>query len=146
MCSLQRDSLAGETNMTDTFLANASIVLLASEPLVRTILHETLERAGYVVVAVDGVGAAVDRLKQMRPDLLIVRPYVNSMTGHMAAHYLRTWTPGLPVLIVDGFLDDERIHDHNALKDFHIFPKPFARDELLDKVKDVLRIAHEKER
>lgn len=124
--------------------ANASILLLDSDPLTRSILHETLERAGYVVVSVGGVGGAVDRLKRMRPDLLIVRPYINSMSGYMAARYLRTWCQGLPVLIVDGFLDDERIDAENELEDFHAFPKPFLRDELLGKVRDILQKVHER--
>jgi DNA-binding response OmpR family regulator len=124
--------------------ANASILLLDSDPLTRTIFHETLERAGYVVVSVGGVGAAVDRLKQMRPDLLIVRAYINSMSGNMAARYLRTWRQGLPVLIVDGFPDDERIDAENELEDFHTFPKPFVRDELLGKVREALHKAHER--
>jgi DNA-binding response OmpR family regulator len=132
--------------MTDTSPANESILLLVSDPLMRTVLREALEHAGYLVVAVDGVGAAVDRLKRMRPDLLIVRPYINSMPGSMAAQYLRTWCPGLPVLIVDGFLDDERIHVQNATEDFHTFPKPFARDDLLGKVREVLRNARENAR
>jgi DNA-binding response OmpR family regulator len=124
--------------------ANASILLLDSDPLTRSILHETLERAGYLVLAVGGVGAAVDRLKRMRPDLLIVRPYINSMSGYMAARYLRTWCQGLPVLIVDGFLDYDRVDAENELEDLHIFPKPFVRDELLGKVRDVLQKAHER--
>jgi CheY-like chemotaxis protein len=132
--------------MAEAFPANASILLLVSDPLMRTIMHETLERAGCLVVSAGDVGAAVDRLKELRPDLLIVRPYIDSMTGHMAAHYLRTRFPGLPVLIVAGFMDDERIRDQNALEDFFTFPKPFGRDELLDKVREVLRILHGKQR
>ena len=128
--------------MAEPFPANASILLLCSDPLMRTILFEALERAGYVVVAVADLGAAVDRLKEFRPDLLIVRPYINSMTGHMASQYLRTRCPGLPVLVVGGFMDDQRVHDQNAIEDFYVFPKPFTRDELLDKVRDVMRAVH----
>jgi DNA-binding response OmpR family regulator len=132
--------------MGDTSPGNSSILLLISDPLMRTIMRETLERSGYLIVSAGDVGAAVDRLKELRPDLLIVSPYINSMTGHMAAHYLRTRFPGLPVLIVAGFMDDERVSDQNALEDFFMFPKPFARDELLDKVREVLRIVHGKQR
>lgn len=132
--------------MPDTFPANANILLLISDPLMRTILQETLERAGYVVVSAGDVGSAVDRVKELRPDLLIIRPYINSMPGHMAAHYLRTRCPGLPVLIVAGFMDDQRVRDQHELKEFYMFPKPFARDELLANVKEVLRISHEKGR
>src|ERR1700683_2932839 len=104
--------------MTEPF-ANASILLLDSDPLTRTILHETLARPGCRVVAAGGLGEAVDRLKRMRPELLIVRPYINSMPGYVAARHLRTWRQGLPVLIVDGFPDDERLHAQSELEDFY---------------------------
>jgi DNA-binding response OmpR family regulator len=130
--------------MPDTFPAN--ILLLISDPLMRTILQETLERAGYVVVSAGDVGSAVDRVRELRPDLLIIRPYVESMPGHMAAHVLRERCPGLPVLIVTGFMDDQRVRDQHELREFYIFPKPFAREELLANVKEVLRISHEKGR
>jgi DNA-binding response OmpR family regulator len=130
--------------MNETFPGSATILMLVSDPLMRTILHETLEHAGYFVMAAGNVGAAVDRLKKMRPDLLIVRPYIDSMSGHMAAQYLRTRCPGLPVLMVDGLIDDDRIGVHSQIEDFHIFPKPFGRDELLQNVKDVLRVVREK--
>jgi len=132
--------------MAETFPANANILLLISDPLMRTILQETLERAGYVVVSAGDVGSAVDRVKELRPDLLIVRPYVASMPGHMAAQYLRTRCPGLPVMIVTGYMDDQRIRDEHELNEFFMFPKPFAREDLLANVKEVLRISHEKGR
>jgi DNA-binding response OmpR family regulator len=125
--------------MTNTPGANASILLLDSDPLTRTILGEALERVGHVVMATSDLGEAVDRLKRMRPDLLIVRPYINGMPGQMAAQYLRARRPGLPVLIVDGFMDDDRIRVQNAAHQFHIFPQPFAPDELVREVRDVLR-------
>ena len=124
--------------MSEPSLSNSSILLLVSDPMMRTVLHEVLDHAGCLVVAVDSLGPAVERLKQMRPDLLITRPYINSMPGAMAAHYLRSWCPGMPVLIVDGFIDDERINVPMAVEDFHIFPRPFARRELLDRIRDVL--------
>src|SRR5580698_768699 len=104
--------------MADKSTANANILLLISDPLMRTILQETLERAGYVVVSAADVGAAVDRVKELRPDLLIIRPYVASMPGHMAAHYLRERCPGMPVMIVTGFMDDERVRDQHELQEF----------------------------
>jgi len=128
--------------MTETFPGNSTILLLASDPLMRTILHEALESAGYFVMTAANIGGAVDRLKEMRPDLLIVRPYIESMSGHMAANYLRTRCPGLPVLMVSGFLDDDRIRVQSEIEDFHMLPKPFSKDDLLRTVRDVLRGVH----
>jgi len=126
--------------MTDTVPTKAAVLLLDSDPLTRAILHETLERAGHVVMGTGDLGAAVDRVRMMTPDLLIVRPYISGMPGQVAAQYLRsTCCPGLRVLIVGGFMDDDRIRVQSAVHDFHVFPKPFAADELLDKVSSVLR-------
>ena len=46
--------------------------------------------------------------------------------------------PRRGVLIVSGFMEDDRVRDRNEIEDFHIFPKPFGRDELLKKVNEVL--------
>jgi DNA-binding response OmpR family regulator len=110
----------------------------------RAALHDAFQSAGYLVVAVGDLGEAVDRLDELRPDLLITRPYINSMPGRIAANYLRNRHPGLPVLIVGGFVDDDRLNVQNAIEEFYTFPKPFSRDELLANVRDVLQIIRSK--
>jgi two-component system cell cycle sensor histidine kinase/response regulator CckA len=124
--------------MTDPAVANLNILLLASDPLMRSVIRETLQKVGYLVMTANDIGEAVDRLKDMRPDLLIVRPYINSMPGGEAANYLRTKRHGLPVLIVSGYIDDERIQNRHDLRNFHVFPKPFSPDELVTRVKEVI--------
>jgi DNA-binding response OmpR family regulator len=128
-------------HMTEKFPINTTILLIASDPLMRSILGETLEHAGYLVVVADDIGTAVDRLKDVTPDLLVIRPFITSMPGHEAAHYLRSKCPGLPVLIVGGFPDDDRIRIHYSLENFHLFPRPFAPSELVVQVKEVLRVS-----
>jgi DNA-binding response OmpR family regulator len=121
-----------------------NILLLDSEPVTRATLREALEREGYLVTIAGDLGEAVDRVTEMRPHLLIVRPYINSMPGRMAAEYLRTRRHGLPVLIVGGFIDDGRIQVKNEIDDFYSFPKPFTREDLIAKVKDVLETVRKK--
>jgi hypothetical protein len=60
------------------------------------------------------------------------------MSGHDAAMYLRTKCAKMKVLLVGGLLDDDRLHYREALQGFEIFPKPYTRAELLEKVKEVL--------
>jgi|SRR5579872_761588 len=122
----------------------ATILLLDSEPLMLSVVREVLEDAGYLVLPAADLGQAVDRLSEMRPDLLITRPYINSMPGRMAADYLRSKRPGLPVLIVAGNVDDERLVNTNAVAQFHTFPKPFPPQELVEKVREVLESTRKK--
>jgi CheY-like chemotaxis protein len=117
---------------------NETILLLSSEPIVRLVFKETLESGGYSVLAAAGLGAAVDRLKESRPDLLIVRPYVEDISGYDAATFLRTKCHGLRVLMVAGLIDDDRLQNRMRLGGFDIFPKLFTATELLLKVKDTL--------
>ena len=123
---------------------NATILLLDSEPVMRAALHDALENAGYLVVTAGDLGEALDRLAETPPDLLITRPYINSMPGRIAADYLRSKQNGLAVLLVAGFLEDDRVNVQNAVEEFHTFPKPFRRDELVAKVKDVLKLIRRK--
>jgi DNA-binding NtrC family response regulator len=124
--------------IVDRSLMKTAILLLVSDPIIRSVLEETLEHEGYMVLATGDLGQAVDRLEEYRPELLITRTYVQSLSGHDAAMYLRTKWPKMRVLIVGGLLDDQRLQQREALQGFEVFPKPYAASELLQKVKDVL--------
>lgn len=126
--------------MKDLTPPEATILLLDSDSVMRAALQDTLRDAGYLVLAADDLGSAVDRLDEVSPDLLIIRPYINSMPGHMAATYLRTKAPGLAVLIVGGFMEEPRVNVPNVIAEYYTFPKPFSRQELLTKVSDVVNI------
>jgi DNA-binding response OmpR family regulator len=117
---------------------NASILLLVSEPLIRKVLAEILESGGYNVVTASGLGDAVDWLKICTPDLLMIRHYTESISGHEAAMNLRRRLPGIPVLMVGGLPDDSRLENRDIEQGFEIFPKPFPAAELLEKVTAVL--------
>lgn len=122
----------------DHSLMKTTILLLVSDPVVRSVLQETLEGEGYMVQAAGGIGQAVDRLKESAPDLLITRTYVESLTGHDAAVYLRTKCQNMRVLILGGLLDDERLQFREAMQGFEVFPRPYTAAALLQEVKDVL--------
>jgi len=115
-----------------------TILLLVSDQLIRAVTQETLEKEGYVVLAAGDLGAAVDRLREAPPDLLITRMFVQNMPGHQAAKYLRTKHPPMRVLIVGGMLEDDRLADRATLDGFEVFPKPYSTSEFLEKVREVL--------
>jgi CheY-like chemotaxis protein len=115
-----------------------TILLLVSEPLAREVIREVLERAGYVVMAAGDLGTAVDRLQESKPELLMIAPYVETITGHDAGKYLQGRSPGLRILMVAGLLADDRLQNRAVLERVEIFPKPFTGAELLQKMKQVL--------
>ena len=124
--------------VVDHSLMKTTILLLVSDPVVRSILKETLEREGYTVLATGDLGQAVDRLQECIPDLLITRTYIESLPGHEAAMYLRTKCLGMRVLMLGGLLDDERLQYRAAQQGFEVFPKPYTAAALLQEVRRVL--------
>lgn len=125
--------------MVDHSLLKTTILLLVSDPVVLSVLAETLENEGYMVLATANLGQAVDQLKRSEPDLLITRTYVQGLPGHDAAMYLRTKCNKMRVLMVGGLLDDARLQHREALEGFEVYPKPYTAADLLRKVKEVLR-------
>jgi CheY-like chemotaxis protein len=123
--------------VVDHSLMKTTILLLVSDPVVRSILKETLEREGYTVLATGDLGQ-VDRLQECIPDLLITRTYIESLPGHEAAMYLRTKCPEMRVLMLGGLLDDKRLQYRAALQGFEVFPKPYTAAVLLQEVRHVL--------
>jgi len=122
----------------------ASILLLSSEGVVRTILTETLRQAGYVVSATGSFGGAVDLLADGGIDMLLIRPHVDSMSGYQAAKYLHERNQKMAVLVVAGLPDDDRIKYRDDLEGFATFPAPFTAAQLLARVEEVLKEAQER--
>src|SRR5579872_6255093 len=107
-------------------MKKALILLLCSDPVMRSVMKEVLEAAGHVVEAVGDLGVAVERMKAASMDLLITQPYIESITGHDAALYLRSKQHGLRVLMVGGILDDDRLRYRDVLQSIEVFPKPYT--------------------
>ena len=125
------------TKLSET---NAMILLLGSEPVVRSVMREVLEGAGYTVLATGSLGVAVDTLAYDSIDLLITHPYIDNIPGHEAAKYLRARNPHkMGILIVAGLLDDDRLQYRAELEHFEIFPPPFTATQLIEKVEEVLK-------
>jgi DNA-binding response OmpR family regulator len=123
--------------------SKGTVLLLCSDTDVLHILQHVLEDGGYVVLPAKNLGSAVDQLADCKPNLLVVRPYLESISGHQAALYLRTRCSGLPVLMLAGMPDDDRVINRESLRGIELFPKPFSLAEFLDKVAAMLAPVHE---
>jgi DNA-binding response OmpR family regulator len=105
---------------------------------VRQVVREELERAGYLVMATGDLGTAVDRMAEATPDLLIISPYIETISGFQAAQYLQSRCVSMRILMLAGLLADDRLQYRAELEKVEIFPKPFNGAHLLAKVQEVL--------
>ena len=84
------------------------------------------------------VAAALDLVKKRNTDLLVTNVYLPGITGREAMQMFKKTWPDLPVLMVSGLPDSDVIQEWTGTEGFDTFPKPFAAQELLDKVHSIL--------
>jgi DNA-binding NtrC family response regulator len=114
------------------------ILILDAEPVVRSVVASILKSGGYTVDQAATVPAALDLVKSRETDLLLTNVYLPGITAREAIEMFKTKYPELPVLIVSGLPDSELIQEWAGRVGFDTFPKPFAAQELLDKVHSIL--------
>jgi PAS domain S-box-containing protein len=121
-----------------------TILLAEDDDAVRAIARETLERAGYRVLAAQDGSRAI-RLADAHAgpiDLLLTDVVMPGMNGRELARTLAARHPGLRVLFASGYTDNVLV-DQNALAPgAALLDKPFTPAELAAKVRDVLRGVH----
>lgn len=117
------------------------VLVVDDEPSIREIITFNLEVGGYLVESVSNGEEAVLRAVEHRPDLVLLDVMLPKMDGIEVIKVLRSnfRTSGIPIILVTAKRD---IHDKVAgmqvgADDY--ITKPFSREELLARVKMVLR-------
>lgn len=117
---------------------SATVLVFHAVPVVRTVIREVLERAGYLVRVTGDLGNAVELVQETPPDLLLIGVSTGQTNGHDAAVYLREKCPSMRVLMVAGLPADERVEIWTKGEGFGVFPEPFAPAELMASVSEIL--------
>ncbi len=112
------------------------ILLVEDEPEARGALARALERAGYVVVAADDVGAAlaiVDDRSAPPPDAAVLDVVLgdDDRGGLRVLEALRARSSTAPVVMVTAFADVQKVKTALNLGASHLIEKPFRAAELL---------------
>ncbi|MEX2272631.1 MAG: response regulator [Vicinamibacterales bacterium] len=113
---------------------NATILLVEDEPAVKGLFAQALRREGYTVhEARNGVEALEVEKTIPHVDLLVTDVVMPYMKGPELVRQLHETHPDLKVIFVSGYVAPGDLGPHQAL-----LQKPFVRQLLLDKVKEVL--------
>lgn len=120
---------------------NVGTILIADdEELLRQVSSRILQRAGYQVwLACDGK-EAVDRVSESgnEIDLAILDVMMPNMTGREACNRIAKINPNLPMLFCTGH-DPAVSHNGEIPAGYPVVQKPFAAEDLLASVRDILR-------
>jgi two-component system response regulator MprA len=126
----------------DSVEAVASRVLLAEDDrATREALTRALELEGYKVQAVSDGSGVFDAIAEAPADLLVLDLMMPHVGGLTVAQRLRARNDRTPILIVTARTEvSDRVAGLDAGADDYL-PKPFALDELLARVRALLRRA-----
>ena len=122
------------------------ILVVDDERAVRESLRRALELEGYeIALAEDGVEALAVLEDGEDPDAMILDVLMPKMDGLEVCRRLRRTGNRLPVLMLTARVDvDDRVAGLDAGADDYV-TKPFALEELLARVRALLRRTHEDE-
>ncbi len=117
-----------------------TVLVVEDAAAVRTVMRQGLERYGYTVLeAPDGDTALQLAAKHHGPiHLLLTDVVMPGVSGPQLADQLVRLRPGIKVLYASGYSDDAIIHHGILEPGIAYLQKPFTRDALALKVREVL--------
>jgi two-component system OmpR family response regulator len=120
----------------------ARILVVEDDPGIRLLLGSTLRMAGYVVESAAGGLAALQAVRRFEPHLMLVDVMLPDLDGVEVVRTLRAGGLVVPAIFLTGRGEPiDRVNGLRAGGDDYI-TKPFNVDELLLRIKMVLRRAH----
>lgn len=119
----------------------SATILVAEDQLhIRSLIDYKLRNSGYTVVCVEDGAAALERARELKPNLIMLDVMMPLMTGFevLAALKADPLTTSIPVLLVTA-----QSKEHEVLRGLELgaedyITKPFSPNELAARVKKVL--------
>ncbi len=120
----------------------ALVVVAEDDRAVRTALERALDLEGYRVHAVGDGEALLAAVAEHGPDLIVLDVMMPRLDGLSACRRLRAQGDRTPILILTARAEvPDRVSGLDAGADDYL-PKPFALDELLARIRALLRRNH----
>ncbi|MDP8266179.1 MAG: response regulator [Candidatus Aceula meridiana] len=124
----------------------ATILIVDDEPDILKVLEKDVLEGGYEVVTAKTAKESIDKAKEVAPDLILMDVLLPDMGGADAIKVLRNYPEfkTTPVLFITAMVKPEE-ERHGSLKInidedwYETIAKPFERDELLGKIKELLK-------
>jgi two-component system cell cycle sensor histidine kinase/response regulator CckA len=107
--------------------------------MVRAVAERALTRQGYTVVAAADGDEGVEAVR-VNPDfdLVVSDVVMPSMDGPAMAREIRELVPGLPVLFMSGYAE-EQLRRELDIDGMYFIAKPFSVQQIAAKVGEVMR-------
>jgi len=117
------------------------ILLVEDEEMVRELMCEVLEQAGYEVLVCSTPAEAIEvsRRHEGPIDLLLTDVVMPGMNGREMAERIHEFLPQLQVVFMSGYTEHALAHDGKVDPKVEYLQKPFTLKALTQKLAKVLR-------
>jgi signal transduction histidine kinase len=121
-------------------LGSETILLVEDEDSVRDLAQRILESRGYKVLAAQHGGDAIQMASAagQQIDLVVTDVVMPGMNGRQLVEALRAHTPGVRVLYMSGYTDDDFVRRGLLASNVAFLQKPFTGKSLGRRVRSVL--------
>ena len=115
------------------------ILLVEDDRMVLRYAHDQLVALGYRVVAAQSPARALDIIRGSEPiDLLFTDMVMPGMNGRQLAEHAARLRPQLKVLYTSGYAEGGIVHGGRIDEGVHLLSKPYRREELARRLREVL--------
>ncbi len=118
-----------------------TVLIVEDEPGVREIAARVLTDRGYRVIVAEDGQAALDLLVEpdCQVDAVVTDLAMPGVSGRELAGRIERLRPGVPLLFMSGYTDDDVVRRGLLDAGQPFFRKPFSPEELARRVRDLLR-------
>lgn len=129
-----RAELAGPAHEGDGLV----VLVVDDQEVVREVVRRTLELFGYSVVEADDGIAALDALRRVRVDVVLLDLFMPRMGGAEVLREMRQIGVTAPVVVTSGFSEEAALRRVRLPARSEFLQKPFRPDALLEALRRLL--------
>jgi len=118
----------------------ARILVVDDEPQIRRSLQVNLEGKGYAVVTAEDAEQAIQAIANRTPDVIVLDLIMPGMDGIALTRRIREHS-AVPIIVLSAIGDERKKVEALELGADDYVTKPFSTEELLARIKSVLRRA-----
>ncbi len=113
------------------------ILVLDDEQAILEVLAKYLRKQNFEPFITSSWTEAIEQISNNPPDLILLDIKMPTIQGDTVLEYIRQYSKTLPVIIISGFLDPEKMTALRELGANGFVPKPFD----LDKLHSIIKMA-----
>ena len=121
-----------------------TVLVVEDEDSLRKMICKMLTTNGYKILEAANGTQALSVLEESKEkiDLLLTDVVMPGMSGKDLADLISVQRPGIAVLYMSGYTDDEIVHQGILFPDTHFIQKPFTPEALGKKIRETLKASN----